>query len=74
MSGPLATSGRQSRSVPCVDFMYPLALTRQLENVGVRAHSPASERQQEDVLTAHARGFGNATGGRNVLTMCIFWL
>lgn len=50
MSAFLATRPRQS-NVLCMDCMCPLVLARQLEGVGGGACSPASERQQENVLT-----------------------
>jgi len=48
----LATRARQSRAGPCVECACPVALARQLENVGGRALSLPSVRQEKNVLTS----------------------
>lgn len=58
----LATRARRSRGNPCVDCTCPLTSAGPLESVGGRARSLASERQQENVLTAESAGFRNAMG------------
>lgn len=44
----------QSSSTPLVDYACLLALARPVESVEGKTYSPASERQKENILTAHA--------------------
>lgn len=48
----MAIQARQSRSIFCMDCMYPLSLARQLGSVGGEACLLASERQLEYILSA----------------------
>ena len=69
-AGNLATRARPSRGDPRVDYTCPQTLAGQLESVGGRAWSLASERQQEGVWTADPAGFGNAMG-RCLVLACV---
>lgn len=65
----LATKARWSKSIPCVDCLYLLTLTRQPNSVGDKMRSSASEREGKYVLTESAQGLQQHS--RKVLCLCM---
>jgi len=67
----LATRVRQSTDVPYMDCTCPLALVKELEGVGGWTHSPALEKQWENVLTSCTGGIQQCSKRVSALSVCM---